>query len=320
MSRTAKRAISVILSLIMAIAAAFIMMPPVSASAASSTMITYKITYTAKYAKLTLTPKNTANTIYYTTNGTQPTRSSAKYTATLAAGKSVVIRAAEYNKSGTKVATIKVTLCPRVLTPKITVSKSGGTKYLTVTTSTANADIYYTTDGTVPTQKSLKYTGKVKYTSGAVYVFKGFRTGFTASQAMAYSDADEEQFTPTADQKEVLELVNKERKAAGAAALKIDEGLCEAAEIRAKEIVTKFSHERPDGTRYVDVLESLGITNVASAENIAEGFLTPAEVMDGWMHSSGHKKNILSTKYTHIGIARVTSGGRSYWVQIFGAF
>ena len=319
MSKTAKRTISLILSVFMAIAAAFVAMPPASASAASA-MITYKITYTSKYAKVTFTPKNSSNTIYYTTNGTQPTTGSAKYTNTLAAGKSVLIRAAEYNKNGAKVATIRMTLCPRVLTPKVTESVSGGVKYLTVTTSTANAVIYYTTDGTTPTQKSTKYTGKIKAVPGTVYTFRGFRSGFTSSQTASYTAKAEETAAPASvsEEEKVLEIINKERAAVGAGALKLDETLCKAAAIRAQEVVQKFSHERPDGTRYVELLESLGIKNIASAENIAEGYLSAEEVMKGWMNSSGHRKNILNTKYTHVGIALYVSGGRCYWVQIFG--
>ncbi len=331
MSKTAKKITAFLLSIIMVLAAAFIAIPPVKAAAVSE-VITYKLTYTTKYAKLKLTPRNSSNTIYYTTNGTQPTTASKKYTGTLAASKSVLVRAAEYNKSGSKVATIRLTLCPRVLTPDISVSTSGGVKYLTVMTATPDAVIYYTTDGTVPTKNSRKYTGAVRYTSGAVYVFRGFKTGFTSSQSIAYSDEDEVEeeeieakeetpagFTATADQERVLKLMNEERAAAGAGTLTLDETLCKAAAVRAEEISRKFSHERPDGTRYVAVLESLGIINKASAENIAEGYLTADEVMKGWMNSSGHRRNILNSTYTHIGIAKYTVGGRSYWVQIFGA-
>jgi hypothetical protein len=56
------------------------------------------------------------------------------------------------------------------------------------------------------------------------------------------------------------------------------------------------------------------------AENIAAGYGTPASVMDGWMGSSGHRANILSTGNWEIGVGYYTGSGTypSYWVQDFG--
>ena len=52
--------------------------------------------------------------------------------------------------------------------------------------------------------------------------------------------------------------------------------------------------------------------NVASAENVAAGYNTAKGVVDGWMRSAGHRRNILGN-YTHMGVGEY--GG--YWVQIF---
>lgn len=366
MSKAMKKTISVVLAFITAFAVLMAFLPPVSASAAS--LINYKITYSAKYAKLTLTPQSASNTIYYTTNGTKPTTASAKYSKTLAAGKEVTIRAVEYNTSGKSVASIKVTLRPRVATPKIMVTSGvGGAKYISASTTTSGAKLYYTTDGSIPTQFSSLYNGKMSYFSGTTVIFRAFKSGMTASEAVAYTDKDEapaaannststtttakpsttstpsstattptntskdntssssqtttassssDSFTDT--QKRVLELMNKERTAAGAGTLELDETLCKAANARAKELVEKFSHERPDGSRYWALLESMGLVNIASAENIAAGQKTPEEVMNGWMNSSGHRKNILNPTYTHAGIGFYSYGGVNYWVQIFG--
>jgi uncharacterized protein YkwD len=55
-------------------------------------------------------------------------------------------------------------------------------------------------------------------------------------------------------------------------------------------------------------------------ENIAAGYATPASVMDGWMNSSGHRANILSTTSWEIGVgyASVSGGYGAYWTQDFG--
>ena len=64
----------------------------------------------------------------------------------------------------------------------------------------------------------------------------------------------------------------------------------------------------------------LGWTGVlhANDENIAWGQKTPEEVVTGWMNSSGHRANILSSKFTFIGVGVYrSSSGRLYWVQLF---
>lgn len=119
----------------------------------------------------------------------------------------------------------------------------------------------------------------------------------------------------------VAELVNSERKSAGKADLILDSKLCEAAEIRAKEISEYFSHTRPDGSACFTVLDEIGIGYGAAGENIAAGQSSPDEVMKDWMNSSGHKRNILSGDYRKIGIGLYKSkeGYGYYWVQIFSS-
>ena len=112
----------------------------------------------------------------------------------------------------------------------------------------------------------------------------------------------------------VLELVNKARAAQGVDALTLDPDLCKAAAIRAEELGTYFSHDRPDGTSCFTVFEEVGIKSYhAAGENIAMGYTDAVMVMEGWMNSPGHRANILSEDYSRIGIAR--SG--SAWVQLF---
>jgi uncharacterized protein YkwD len=58
---------------------------------------------------------------------------------------------------------------------------------------------------------------------------------------------------------------------------------------------------------------------MAYAENIAMGQSTAAAAMDSWMHSSGHRANILNANLTEIGTALARdSASRPYWVQVFG--
>lgn len=115
-----------------------------------------------------------------------------------------------------------------------------------------------------------------------------------------------------AESSKVLTIVNKERKAEGQAALKMDQELQEAAMQRAAEVALYFSHTRPDGT------DCFTISEKAYGENIAAGQNSAAGVMKSWMSSSGHRANILAERYTSVGIGCFTQGGVKYWVQLFG--
>lgn len=116
----------------------------------------------------------------------------------------------------------------------------------------------------------------------------------------------------TANARSVVDQVNRERTARGLSALRVDPALTAAAQIRAQEIVERFSHTRPDGTRWSTV------SSVAYGENIARGQKTADKVMAAWMSSSGHRANILRANYGSIGVACVQSGGVYHWVQLFG--
>ena len=80
--------------------------------------------------------------------------------------------------------------------------------------------------------------------------------------------------------RQVIDLVNQERAAAGLADLKTDAALCAAAQVRAQEIAQSFSHTRPDGTNGFTVLRANGGLSMSPAgENIAAGSITPRRVM-----------------------------------------
>ena len=116
---------------------------------------------------------------------------------------------------------------------------------------------------------------------------------------------------------EVVRLVNSERAKEGLAALQMDSSLNSAAQVRAKEIVTSFSHTRPNGSNCFTALSEAGIKYNGSGENIAYGQKTPAEVVNAWMNSAGHRANIMSTKFTKIGVGCHNSNGTYYWSQFF---
>lgn len=116
---------------------------------------------------------------------------------------------------------------------------------------------------------------------------------------------------------EVVRLVNIERANNGLSPLSEDSALADFAQTRSSEIIQKFSHERPNGNRAVKDAMSLGGMRTAG-ENIAMGQPTPEAVVDAWMNSEGHRKNILTEDFTMIGVGCSYGGGTYYWVQVFG--
>lgn len=127
----------------------------------------------------------------------------------------------------------------------------------------------------------------------------------------------------TAYRQEVLRLVNVERAKVGAAPLTMNNPrLNSAAQKRATELLSLFSHTRPDGRSCSTVLADYGVDWWTCGENIASGYnanATPQEVVNGWMNSPGHRANILNENFTEIGIGYTpdSSGHKHYWVQVF---
>ncbi|WP_371783371.1 CAP domain-containing protein [Streptosporangium subroseum] len=128
----------------------------------------------------------------------------------------------------------------------------------------------------------------------------------------------------TAEENEVLRLVNVERAKGGCQPLKHDAQLRKAAFDHSADMAAQnyFSHTSKDGRDFMARIRAAGFTGGSGwAENIAAGQTTPAAVMTGWMNSAGHKANIMNCKYTLIGVglAKGTQGYKTYWTQDFAA-
>ena len=116
---------------------------------------------------------------------------------------------------------------------------------------------------------------------------------------------------------EVVRLTNIERAKVGSAPLQYHEGLGRAAMIRAKEINISFSHTRPDGRSSSTALSDAGVGGSAS-ENIAMGYETPADAIEGWMNSSGHRAAMLTNAANYIGVGIYQNDyGTYFWTQEF---
>ncbi len=121
----------------------------------------------------------------------------------------------------------------------------------------------------------------------------------------------------------IFDLINAERRHSGLPALVYNEQLDRMARIQAENMARfqKMAHTIPgaqlptlgDRARYV------GYPYGRLAENVALGYPNAETVVEGWMSSPGHRRNILdgSVVETGIGVARSAAGGL-YYCQVFG--
>lgn len=172
-------------------------------------------------------------------------------------------------------------------------SKTSSTTLMRTTAST-----------TVRTSKSTTSATRRTTTSKATTTKTTVRTTTTTAPAVSQSEFEAE----------VLRLTNLERTAQGLSPLSAGSAAAQsAADVRAAEIGTRFSHTRPNGSSCFTALTDAGISYRAAGENIAKGHRTPAQVVEGWMNSDGHRRNILSEDFTHLAVGYIDYG----WVQLF---
>lgn len=114
---------------------------------------------------------------------------------------------------------------------------------------------------------------------------------------------------------QVVDLVNQERANAGLKPLRYNGALSVVAMDKAKDMYHNkyFSHNSPTYGSPFDMMSKYGIRYSYAGENIAMGQRTPQEVMNAWMNSQGHRKNILNPNFTSIGVAYYNGE----WVQQF---
>lgn len=131
---------------------------------------------------------------------------------------------------------------------------------------------------------------------------------------------------PTALERELFDLINAERAAAGLAPYVLDSRLTQIARTRSQQLIDQgyFGHVDPYGySMYVELLAYFGITRYAWAgENLAMNNY-PADqaagvALRGLMNSPTHRANLLAGDFTRIGVGLVTDGqGRHFFTMIF---
>lgn len=140
----------------------------------------------------------------------------------------------------------------------------------------------------------------------------------TTSSSVAYDKNGGDNISLTGMEKNILYYVNQHRHEMGKADLKMIDPASDVATQHSANMAahrTAFGHDGFEN-RVAAIGKQIGDVH-AAAENVAYGELTAQEVVNGWLHSPGHKKNIEGDYVlTGIGVAK-DKNGTIFYTQIF---
>ena len=312
-------------------------------SGTTNYIVYYKKSGSSKWIKVK-TLDNTKSSYTHTSSKKYPIVVSQKYQYTVKAYNKKTKKSGSYNAKGLTAVTVPQTV--KLIsatydkdTEGVTISwkKAGGAdKYIVYARNKKNTEWLY-----LGTTTETSYVDEFPYTNcDNIYTVVGcvnrnnVRGKFDGNGVKVFVPKNEEddddsivdptpvpQFTDEKFAAEIFRLTNIERTKHGEPLVQTNDDLNRAAMQRAREISIKFSHTRPDGTNALTVFgEYNHIPDNNAAENIAAGFTSPQDVVDGWMGSPGHRVALLNTYSTHLGVGVCKSGSTYYCVQLFTAY
>ena len=129
------------------------------------------------------------------------------------------------------------------------------------------------------------------------------------------------------DKTQILQLVNSHRAAGTDCSnrsndamgnLTWNDELAQAALNHSEDMSTNdfFSHTGSDGSNFSARARAAGYNGGLGGENIAFGQRDEATVIQAWMDSNGHCRNIMNSSFKEIGVARSADG--VYWTMVLG--
>lgn len=156
-------------------------------------------------------------------------------------------------------------------------------------------------------------------------------TGEAPVKDEAADSAPQPETTASADdadamKQDIVDRTNALRKENGVAALRVNDKLMQAAQVRAEEMAASgvYSHTRPDGRKYNTVTDCpyIGENIHCIADWATQGKTVSEVAVWSWNLSDGHQKNLLNQNYAEVGVglARGVNGNGDecwYCVQLF---
>lgn len=302
---------------------------PVTASASDNYWVTkvefYKDSDATAFATDTSSPYSVTFNTTTLSNGTHTFKAKA-YDAAGFSTTSAVISVTVNNPSDTTAPTVSITSPANgaSVTGTIPVTATATDNY-----SVTKVEFYrdssstpFATDTTSPYSVSLDTAtlsdGNHTFTAKAYDAAGNTKISSSVSVTVSNSNGLDQM------EQQVLDLVNQERAKAGLPPLVANTSLIRSAKRHTNDMATNdfVSHTGSDGSTFTQRITDAGYQYSYAGENIAAGYTTAAEVVNGWMNSSGHRANILSPNYKDIGIGHAYNSSSTYghyWTQDFGS-
>lgn len=107
----------------------------------------------------------------------------------------------------------------------------------------------------------------------------------------------------------LLKQTNERRETAHAGDLKMNKALEYAAQLKADDMAKRdyWSHVTPDGKQPWYFIDKAGYDYSQAAENLAYGFSSSENTINGWMNSTEHRRSMLNGSYTDVGFGIANS-------------
>ena len=117
-------------------------------------------------------------------------------------------------------------------------------------------------------------------------------------------------------EKQMLDLVNQERQAAGLNTLAADPELTQVARQHSTDMFARgyFAHDTPEGLSPFDRMNKSGVRFLTAGENLALAPTLPL-AHTGLMNSPGHRANILRPQFGRVGIGVMDGGMRGLMIS-----
>ncbi|MEM7414647.1 MAG: CAP domain-containing protein [Gemmatimonadota bacterium] len=136
-----------------------------------------------------------------------------------------------------------------------------------------------------------------------------------ASLALGACDSPLVGLEDNPDVEQFVQLMNAHRQSVGCEPLGWNPVAADVAREHSQDMIDRsyFAHDNPDGHSPFDRMASAGLTYSRAAENIAYGYPTAEAVLDGWLNSPGHRRNIENCNLTEHGVGLVGT----HWTHVF---
>lgn len=118
-----------------------------------------------------------------------------------------------------------------------------------------------------------------------------------------------------ADVQDFVSLMNAHRQSVGCDPLAWNSAVAGVAQAHSEDMIARsyFDHDNPDGESPFDRLRAAGVSYRGAAENIAYGYPSAAAVLNGWLNSSGHRRNIENCSLSEHGVGLQGT----HWTHVF---